>query len=232
MRRPCSITFFNGLRLTGVYYAVARVSDLRRRSRTVSLRVPVLRHRQRAGDPGRGGGRCDAPAGPLADRKVPQIALSGAKLDGGLHATRRDLSTFWTPRRDSTTWWPWRRITPCWCAYAEVPAMATARAQSEASGQTARMSIPNDPTMLAGTWGQELIASSWQKPQVVQLAGRAPQRFNPRIRHHQSAPDAALVSMSGSTVRAATSRIGSRNSTTGSRSAGRAAVASGRIATF
>ena len=56
------------------------------------------------------------------------------------------------------------------------PAMATARAQSEASGQTEH--VYTDARYAAGTWGQERRVVI--KAEVVQLAGRAPQD-NPRF---------------------------------------------------
>ncbi|MDA1093884.1 MAG: transposase [Acidobacteria bacterium] len=78
------------------------------------------------------------------------------------------------PSQGSTTSWRWPR-TRCLTRLAE-PAMVTARAQSETSGQTEH--VYTDVRYAAGTWPQARRVVI--KAEVVQLAGRAPQD-NPRF---------------------------------------------------
>ena len=103
------------------------------------------------------------------------------------------------------------------------PAMAAARVQSEESGETEHGYT--DVGYAARTWGRERRVVI--KAEVVRLAGRAPQD-NPRFVVTNCARRRAS-STSGSTVPGATSKTGSRNSTTDSSLAVRVAVASGRI---
>ena len=101
--------------------------------------------------------------------------------------------------------------------------MAAARVQSEESGETEHGYT--DVGYAARTWGRERRVVI--KAEVVRLAGRAPQD-NPRFVVTNCARRRAS-STSGSTVPGATSKTGSRNSTTDSSLAVRVAVASGRI---
>ena len=123
------------------------------------------------------------------------------------------------PGLDSS--WRWRK-TRCWCD-AE-PAMAVARGQSEASGQTEHVYNRRRRMPPArGPRARRVVI----KAEVVQLAGRAPQ--DTRASSSPICGRRRGSFTSGSTVPAVTSRIGSKSCTTGSRSVGPAAVASGRI---
>ncbi len=103
------------------------------------------------------------------------------------------------------------------------PAMVDARALSEASGQTEH--VYTEARYAARTWGHARRVLI--KAEVVRLPGRDP-RDNPRFVVRISGRRRAS-STNRCTARAATSKTGSRNSTTDSRSGARAAVASGPI---
>ena len=103
------------------------------------------------------------------------------------------------------------------------PAMAVARGQSEASGQTEH--VYTDVQYAAGTWARRAAWSSKPRSSSSPAARR-------RTTRASSSPICGRRRgsfTSGSTVPAVTSRIGSKSCTTGSRSVGPAAVASGRI---
>ena len=104
------------------------------------------------------------------------------------------------------------------------PALLVAQAQSAASGQTAQV------------YGRHPLSGPHvgpRPPRRDQGRGRPARRprpaRQPALRRDQSAPDAALPSMNGSTAPAATSKIGSRSCSMACRSTARAAVASGPI---
>ena len=103
------------------------------------------------------------------------------------------------------------------------PALLVAQAQSAASGQTAQ--VYADTRYRARTWDRD-------PPRRDQGRGRPARRpraaRQPALRRDQSAPDAALPPMNGSTAPAATSRTASRNCSMACRSTARAAVASGQ----
>ena len=103
------------------------------------------------------------------------------------------------------------------------PTMGEARTRSDACGETAH--VDTETRYAARTWGRERRVVI--KAEVVRLAGRAP-RDNARVvvTNLQQTP---AWSTSRSTAPAATSKTGSRNSTTGSTSAVRAADGSGPI---